>query len=320
MIAKDSSRTGKNRSPPLFYRRMNRADQTFLSLEPRRQRLLARIHRSYVTTTQSVRVGPISLAFTRIADPDRVLDQVAAQADLQERLEGKRQPDEHLHLPYWAELWDSAMGIGQFLVREGSGLGVQGSAADRGQGSGVRGRELANSNCRTESLIRHSAFGIRHLLNPEPRTRNPPKVLDLGCGMGLSGTIAAAMGAKVLFADIEPPALLFAQLNSLPWSSRIRTRKLNWRTDRLAERFDLIIGADILYERAQWEYQEPFLRHHLAAGGTILLGEPGRQTGDLFVDWIRQHGWQLQIFSETVPTRDKPVRILQVRPIKCAGG
>ena len=284
---------------------MNRADQTFLSLEPRRQRLLARIHRSYVTTTQSVRVGPISLAFTRITDPDRVLDQVAAQADLQERLAGKRQPDEHLHLPYWAELWDSAMGIGQFLVREGSGFRV---------------REIPNSDCRTESLIRHSAFGIRHLLTPEPRTLNPPTVLDLGCGMGLSGTIAAALGAKVLFADIEPPALLFAQLNSLPWSSRIRTRKLNWRTDRLAERFDLIIGADILYERAQWEYQEPFLRHHLAAGGTILLGEPGRQTGDLFVDWIRQHGWQLQIFSETVPTRDKPVRILQVRPIKCAGG
>jgi predicted nicotinamide N-methyase len=130
--------------------------------------------------------------------------------------------------------------------------------------------------------------------------------------MGLSGTIAAALGAKVLFADIEPPALLFARLNSLPWSSRVRTRKLNWQTDRLSERFALIIGADILYERAQWEYQEPFLRHHLAPGGAVLLGEPGRQTGDLFIDWIRDRGWQLQIFSETVPTREKPVRILQV--------
>lgn len=139
-------------------------------------------------------------------------------------------------------------------------------------------------------------------------------VLDLGCGMGLSGTIAAALGAKVLFADIEPPALLFARLNSLPWSSRVRTRKLNWQSDRLDERFDLIIGADILYERAQWENQELFLRHHLVAGGTVLLGEPGRQTGDLFIEWIRQRGWTLETFAESVPTREKPVRVLRLIP------
>lgn len=250
-------------------------------LQQRRLRLLQRIHRSYDTATQPVRIGPLTLSFTRIADPDRVLDQVAAEADLKERLSGKRSADEHLHLPYWAELWDSAMGVGQYLFREGSGFRVQES-------------------------------GFSHPLNPESRTLNPPNVLDLGCGMGLSGTVAAALGAKVLFADIEAPALLFARLNSLPWASRVRTRKLNWRTDRLDERFELIIGADILYERAQWEYQEPFLRQHLAPGGTVLLGEPGRQTGDLFVDWIRGHDWSLEVFLENVPGRLKPVRILQL--------
>ncbi|HEY2589741.1 MAG TPA: hypothetical protein VGI81_28615, partial [Tepidisphaeraceae bacterium] len=95
-------------------------------------------------------------------------------------------------------------------------------------------------------------------------------------------------------------------------SSRVRARKLNWRTDRLAERFDLIIGADILYERAQWEHQEPFLRHHLAPGGHVLLGEPGRQTGDLFIDWIKPRRWTLEIFPEKVPTREKPVRIFRL--------
>ena len=79
-----------------------------------------------------------------------------------------------------------------------------------------------------------------------------PQVLDLGCGMGLAGTVAAALGAHVLFADLEPPALLFAALNSLPWRDRIRTRRTNWRTDDLGQQFPLILGADILYEKQQW--------------------------------------------------------------------
>jgi predicted nicotinamide N-methyase len=233
-----------------------------------RSRLLRRIHRRYATTAAEVQIGNLKFTFTRISDPDRVLDELAAEADRRERLTGRREQDEHLHLPYWAELWDSAMGLGQFLVRK--------CVHRLGQG---------------------------------------PSVLDLGCGMGLSGTVAAALGARVLFADLESPALLFAMLNSLPWRGRVRTRRLNWRTDRLHESFDLILGADILYERAQWDYLEPFWRTHLPPGSAVILGEPGRQTGDLFIDWIKgRGGWEMQEFEQPVTTRPKPIRIFELRP------
>jgi predicted nicotinamide N-methyase len=236
----------------------------------RRNRLLWRIHRSYATTTQDVQIGGLKFPFTRITDPDVVLDRVAAEADRRERASGRREIDEHLHLPYWAELWDSAMGLGQYLVR---------TRADP---------EIAR---RGTSL----------------------KVLDLGCGMGLSGTVAAALGAAVTFADIESPALLFARLNSLPWRKQVTTRRLNWRTDRLGRTFDLILGADILYERAQWEFLEPFWKSHLAPGGVVLLAEPGRQTGDLFLDWIRERPWQMRLIEENVATRANPIRIFELR-------
>src|SRR5690606_14791407 len=84
------------------------------------------------------------------------------------------------------------------------------------------------------------------------------RVLDLGCGMGLVGTVAAMLGAKVTFADLESEALLFARYNTLPWHRQVRARQLNWRTDRLDDRFDLIIGADILYEQSQWKHLERF--------------------------------------------------------------
>jgi predicted nicotinamide N-methyase len=139
--------------------------------------------------------------------------------------------------------------------------------------------------------------------------------------MGLSGTVAAALGARVLFADLEPPALMFARLNSLPYDRPtgagpvIRTRRLNWQKDRLGERFDLIVGADILYERGQWEYLEPFWRAHLAPGGTVLLGEPGRPTGDVFGDWIGARGWAVEQFEEPVVTRPKPIRLFRLTAI-----
>ena len=138
-------------------------------------------------------------------------------------------------------------------------------------------------------------------------------VLDLGCGMGMAGAVAAKLGFSVLFADLEPDALLFAQLNTLAEAARVRTRRLDWRTDRLGERFDLILGADILYERKQWDFLEPFWRAHLKSAGSILLGEPGRQTGDLFQPWIRERGWTLDIRHELVSSRPTPIRIFQLR-------
>jgi predicted nicotinamide N-methyase len=130
--------------------------------------------------------------------------------------------------------------------------------------------------------------------------------------MGLAGAVAARLGMRVLFADLEPPALLFARLNSLADAARVRTRRLNWQTHHLDEHFDLILGADILYERRQWDYLEPFWRNHLSVGGRVLLGEPGRQTGEMFPEWIRSHGWTFEQESQKVPTRDTPIRLFEL--------
>ena len=261
-------------------------------LSPGQRRLLHRIHRHYQTITEVIEVGPLRIPFTRIADPNRVLDEVAAEEDRLEKVSGQRANEDQLHLPYWAELWDSAMGVGRYLVGSGQ-WAVGGGREDRRQ--------------KTED--RRNTEEDQDLL---PSDRPLPTVLDLGCGMGLSGTVAAALGHRVLFADLEAPALLFARLNALPYGSRIRTRRLNWQTDRLDERFELILGADILYERKQWPFLDPFWQAHLAAGGRVLLGEPGRQTGDAFINWIVSRGWKLLPHEQPVPTRSKPIRVLEL--------
>jgi predicted nicotinamide N-methyase len=232
-------------------------------------RLRHRIGKRFPTVPRRAVFGDLQLNLTLVADPDRVLDEIIAEEDRREKISGVRVADPP-HLPYWAELWESAAGMAARLSR----------------------------------------------MNLKKNIR----VLDLGCGMGLAGAAAAALGADVLLADLETPALLFAQLNTLSLPGRVRIRKLDWRTDRLAERFDLILGSDILYERAQWEFLHPFWLAHLAEGGRILLGEPGRQTGDLFVPWIRQRGWTLTMEEEKIESRARPIRIFELTRQAVAGG
>ncbi|MCC6239934.1 MAG: methyltransferase [Phycisphaerales bacterium] len=223
-------------------------------LRRQRQSLLARINRRYKTLHESLDIGSGTFCFTRISDPNSVLAEFSAQASTQNQYT----TSDVLHLPYWAELWDSSLGIAQWLG----------------------GQSLQNV-----------------------------RLLDLGCGMGLTGSIAASLGARVLFADLEPSALLFARLNSLPWHQRVRTRRLDWSADHLREHFDLILGTDILYEVRQWGVLESFWRQHLARRGRVVLGEPGRSSSDAFIDWIQLRGWRLIRQSVSIPTRSSPIRI-----------
>ena len=130
--------------------------------------------------------------------------------------------------------------------------------------------------------------------------------------MGLCGAVAAALGANVLLADMEPSALLLARLNTLAFADRVRVRRLDWRRDRLAERFDLILGADILYERGQWEFLHEFFRSHLQQSGSVWLSEPGRASGDAFVPWISGRGWRIHEELVPIDTRPQPIRVMRL--------
>ncbi len=136
-------------------------------------------------------------------------------------------------------------------------------------------------------------------------------VLDLGCGLGTVGAVAAARGARVVMADAAPTALLFARLNAWPWRRRVTTRRLDWRCDTLdTPRFQLVVGADILYERCEWDYLESFWKRHLAPGGQLLLGEPGRRVGEGFDRWLSDRGWHVQSQWTTDPTGQR-VRVVR---------
>lgn len=135
-------------------------------------------------------------------------------------------------------------------------------------------------------------------------------LLDLGCGLGLTGIVACARGARVWMVDAAQPSLLFARLNTWPWRQRVRIRRVDWRRDLLPERrFDLIVGSDIIYDREDWPYLDDFWKNHLAPRGRLLLGESGRRTGELFPGWLTARGWRVQAATQSLPQCARPQRI-----------
>jgi predicted nicotinamide N-methyase len=229
-----------------------------------RARLLARIGRKYRVSLLPLEFGDLKLNFVRIADPNRVLDELADAEDRREKREGKRRDGDELHLPYWAELWDSSLALSEQLAEQ-----------------------------------KHKMQG--------------KYLLDLGCGMGLTGTVAAALGAKVTFADLESDALLLARANAMQFDPSVQAIRLNWRTDRIDQKFDWIIGADIIYERKQWEFLELFWREQLAREGKVLIGEPSRPGADEFVKWMEDENWRVDLSRRNIKGCQKIIRILKMQ-------
>jgi predicted nicotinamide N-methyase len=139
------------------------------------------------------------------------------------------------------------------------------------------------------------------------------QVLDIGCGLGLLGVYAASRGAHVVMADAVPSAMLFAQYNAWPYQSRTNARTIDWRFDRLDQRFDLIAGADIVYDRTDWQVLFDFWSYHLKPGGRVLLAEPKRHSGAEFCDWMQDKNWSVSESRLEVTERNFPIRLFELQ-------
>lgn len=103
------------------------------------------------------------------------------------------------------------------------------------------------------------------------------RVLEAACGLALSSLVLKSRGIDVTATDRNPAAGEFlaanAEINGLP---AIAFREADWIDADLGA-FDLIVGADLLYERGQPEQIVAFLARHAAPGARIVIADPGRR-------------------------------------------
>ena len=141
-------------------------------------------------------------------------------------------------------------------------------------------------------------------------------VLDLGCGLGLTGIIAAQKGGRVIFADKEADAVSFAWENArLNGCSQYEARSLDFTKEVLETRFSFIFGAEIVYDRPTFPALVRFLATHLSPAGRAILSDAKRTNTQDFYRQLDRAG--LQWIQEEVPEREDglplPVAIVTIQ-------
>lgn len=118
--------------------------------------------------------------------------------------------------------------------------------------------------------------------------------IELGAGAGLGGLAAGHLGASVVQTDYAAEALELSRRNAFRNGiSGIDCRFGDWHDWRDTVRYDLIVGADILYDSDAHAPVQAILDRNLAPGGYALLTDPCRGPTSGFVAALEREGWSV---------------------------
>lgn len=186
--------------------------------------LRAELEESYDLRDRTATIGGRELSLTQVRDLDELLEKIDVLDD-----------DERM--PYWAELWPSALALAEMLLTD---------------------RIAAGKDC-----------------------------VEIGCGLGLVGLAASLSGARVTLTDYDQDALRLAELNLRQNGITDATFVLmDWRTPSLGRSFDVVLAADVLYERRSLEPVMGAVQALLSPVGTAWIAEPYREVAREFLDGL----------------------------------
>lgn len=156
----------------------------------------------------------------------------------------------------------------------------------------------------------HSAVALSMMLEDDAASVAGRTVLELGCGLGLSGIVAARLGGKVTLSDFDPVALMAAELNAQQngVGDRTRTMHLDFRMPP-SETWEVLLAADVIYERRFIDPLIDCIDACLAPGGRMYLAEPNRSVAEDFFVRLAARGFRDEVRSVTASLHQRSVAI-----------
>src|SRR5205823_1864549 len=121
------------------------------------------------------------------------------------------------------------------------------------------------------------------------------------CGLGLPSLVAAAKGATVTATDWSAAAIELVRTNAARNGLTLTAEVRDWRAS-WDERFDLVLAADVLYERRN---VEPVLARLRELAPEALVALAGRPYEREFVEHAAASGKRVEQVGKLVRLREE---------------
>jgi predicted nicotinamide N-methyase len=141
---------------------------------------------------------------------------------------------------------------------------------------------------------------------PVVRGAGTLEALEIGCGLGLAGMAALAVGLRVQFSDYDQGPLEFVARGVAANGfdpRRCILRRLDWR-NLPDEQFPVILGSDVIYEARLVPLVANLLSKLLAPGGVGLIATPYRLSAEGFPETLASVGLACRAVPATAQYED----------------
>lgn len=146
-----------------------------------------------------------------------------------------------------------------------------------------------------------SAIALAHEVAGRGAELRGRSVLELGAGTGVPGIVAASLGAHVVQTDRHELALAICARNGERNGSLVVKHQLaDWTNWQDHERYEWIIGSDILYGETLHPYLRRIFETNLAPEGRILIADPFRQNSLRLLEALETDVWNISVSTWSI--------------------
>lgn len=146
-----------------------------------------------------------------------------------------------------------------------------------------------------------SGIALASAIARRPELVAAQRVIEFGCGVGITAALAIAAGARLTAVDYALESLTLTRITTLRHTSREPELmcQANWRVPSIhqlaePEPFAVVLAADVLYERRDIAPLIDAIDVLLAEDGVLWLAEPGREPAREFLNTLQEQGWQAE--------------------------
>ena len=166
-----------------------------------------------------------------------------------------------------------------------------------------------------------SSIALAHAVVARSNQMAGARVLELGAGTGMPGIVAASLGARVLQIDRNEVALHVCAMNKD--RNRVMTvevRGADWETFHHDDKFDLIIGSDVLYVTTMHDRLRAICDEYLAPEGLVMFSDPFRAQSLPMLEAMDASDWRVSLSKWSIEVEAGKRTIAVYEAERRAGG